>query len=711
MNRKKFILLLFILISFESVMSQTRPKVGLVLSGGGALGFTHIGALKVLEEEQIPIDFIAGTSMGSIIGGLYAIGYSPDDILQMSRSQDWQFVLSDDVKREYLSFMNKIEFDRYVASFPLFEERKLFSLPGGVVQGQNVMMLLCNLTRDYHGTQSFQDLPIPFACVASNLETGDEHVMYEGFLPLSISSSMAIPSIFAPVTLGDSIYVDGGITNNFPVDVVKNMGADILIGVDLELGLHDRQDLTSIDAILRQLIVFMGYDKREANRNILDLNIVPDIDGYTPASFTTSAVDTLTQRGYRAADSMRSQLAIIREKLNSSQSEMISRQSVATQERYFIRDIVVESENPEIHAEIENLFHYQTPVTLTLSQIEEGINRIYGTLYFSKVYYRLAGEQEKTLHIYTTHKSSSTLNAGVHYNSIQHTAALLNATFDKRNLGRASLDTKLSRHPEVGVSLQLNPLKFFGIGLDPGYKHKKIEYRDTDKKKHSSTVNYFYSDLYLFHLYKNNMISGLGGQYEYFDYNALFSMSGKTEKESISNVYAFLNYDSFDDPYVPSAGFKFDARVTAPDWSTFLTARWAMSFSRFTLLPSIFSRMLLADNYPDIKMNMIGGVHYDQYFREPMPFVGTNDLIPLHKYAAIARLDARVRLVGKHYISLQGNVATHTTSLEQPVELTYIYGGGLSYIFNSLLGPIEVSLFTSDYRSKLGGFISLGHWF
>ncbi|MBN1481409.1 patatin-like phospholipase family protein [candidate division KSB1 bacterium] len=713
MNHKLFIFLLFfILINTNSAMSETSPKVGLVLSGGGALGFTHIGVLKVLEEEQIPIDYVAGTSMGSIIGGLYAIGYSPDEILQISRSQDWQFVLSDDVKRQYLSFMNKIEFDRYVASFPLFEEQKLFSLPGGVVQGQNVMLLLCQLTRDFHNTQSFQYLPIPFACVASNLETGDEHVIHDGYLPLAISSSMAIPSIFAPVAVGDSIYVDGGITNNFPVDVAKNIGADILIGVDLELGLLERHNLTSIDAILRQMIVFMGYDKREANRQMLDLNIVPDISGYTPASFTTSAVDSLMQRGYRAVDSLRHQLALIRQRLNSPAPTNKPHPPVEAKESYFIRDISVESENPDVHAQIRDLFHYQTPATLSIAQIEDGVNRIYGTLHFSKVYYKLEGDDEKTLHLYAIRKSANTFNVGVHYNTIDHAGVLLNTTFTKRGFGRASFDAKLLIHPEFNAMLQLYPKKLFGIGLDPGYKYKKIDVWNSSQENNSTMVSYLYSDLYFFHLYKNNMMTGFGVQAEYFDYKPWFLGTSSANRQSSYNFYAFLKYDSFDDLYVPNQGVKINAKIRSGDWATYLKAQWAQrTSSRCTLLPSVFSRLLFTDDYPLIKTTMIGGVPYDSYFREPMPFVGVNEFIPLENYSAIGRIDMRIQVAARHYISILSNIALHTKSLEGIADVKHIFGGGISYMFFSLLGPLEFSLFTSDFHSELGGFINLGHRF
>ncbi|MFR4038364.1 MAG: patatin-like phospholipase family protein [Butyricimonas faecalis] len=221
-----FLLVLFVILDAQG----QRKKVGLVLSGGGAKGVAHIGVLKVLEEAGIPIDYIAGTSMGSLVGALYAIGYDAHAMDSLVRRQDWMFLLSDKVYRYNLPFSEKEETEKYLVSVPIKNNREI-KIPSGFISGQNVYNLFSDLTIGYHDSLDFKKLPIPFACVASNLVDGKEVIQDYGVLPLAMRASMAIPGAFAPVRQDSMVLVDGGISNNFPVDIAKAMGADIIIGV------------------------------------------------------------------------------------------------------------------------------------------------------------------------------------------------------------------------------------------------------------------------------------------------------------------------------------------------------------------------------------------------------------------------------------------------------------------------------------------------
>ena len=218
-----------------------RKKVGLVLSGGGAKGIAHIGVLKVLEEAGIPIDYIAGTSMGSIVGGMYAIGFSPAAMDSIMRIQNWLDVLSDKITRDKLFFTEKDVSDRTLITIPFDKDR--FYISTGLLSGGTVMDMLSEYTVGYHNMETFDDLPIPFACIAYDLLTGDEVVMREGSLPLAIRASMSIPGAFTTVERGNRVLIDGGVINNFPADVVKEMGAEIIIGVDVSMMTQNREDL------------------------------------------------------------------------------------------------------------------------------------------------------------------------------------------------------------------------------------------------------------------------------------------------------------------------------------------------------------------------------------------------------------------------------------------------------------------------------------
>ncbi|MBR6466171.1 MAG: patatin-like phospholipase family protein, partial [Bacteroidales bacterium] len=284
MEKLKRLLLSFLilLIAAGTVPAQKKAKtgkpqkkiqVGLVLCGGGAKGAAHIGAIKKLEEVGIRPDIITGTSMGALIGGLYAMGYSSAQMDSIISNADWDYLLSDNVKREDLNFAVKQDEDKFFANIPFSslaienltskqkkESDKGFHLPGGFVRGNNVLNLLNGLALGYQDSIDFKTLPIPFACLATDLATGDEVVLDHGYLPLSMRASMAIPGFFAPVEIDGKVLVDGGVVNNFPVDVAKQMGADIVIGVDVQSDLAKAEDLKSIDAVLMQLIGLMGND-------------------------------------------------------------------------------------------------------------------------------------------------------------------------------------------------------------------------------------------------------------------------------------------------------------------------------------------------------------------------------------------------------------------------------------------------------------------
>ena len=205
-----------------------RKKVGVVLSGGGAKGMAHIGALKVIEEAGIPIDYVVGTSMGSIIGGLYSIGYTPEQMDSMVRRQDWSFLLSDKIPRSEQNMAEREASEKYVFSLPFGKNAKTQAV-GGLIKGQNLANLFSELTVGYHDSIDFNKLPIPFACVSENIVNGNEVNFHKGVLATAMRASMAIPGVFTPVRLDSMVLVDGGVVNNYPVNVARAMGADGVI--------------------------------------------------------------------------------------------------------------------------------------------------------------------------------------------------------------------------------------------------------------------------------------------------------------------------------------------------------------------------------------------------------------------------------------------------------------------------------------------------
>lgn len=281
--------------------AQQRKKVGVVLSGGGAKGVAHIGALKVIEEAGIPIDYIVGTSMGSIIGGLYAIGYTPQQLDSMVKKQDWTFLLSDRIKRSQQTMSEREKSETFVLSLPLTGKRFKEQASGGVIKGQNLANLFSDLTVGYHDSIDFNKLPIPFACVSENVVNGKEIVFHDGVLSTAMRASMAIPGVFTPVRIDGMVLVDGGMKNNYPVNVAKAMGAEIIIGVDVQNKLRTEEELNTAPDILLQIIDLTTQENYARNVAASDVHIKVNVKGYSSASFTPNALDTLTNRGEEAA--------------------------------------------------------------------------------------------------------------------------------------------------------------------------------------------------------------------------------------------------------------------------------------------------------------------------------------------------------------------------------------------------------------------------
>ena len=284
----------------ESPTERTRPKIGLALSGGSALGFAHIGALEVIDSLGLPIDYVAGTSMGGLVGGLYAIGYSGKEIREIVMSQNWDRVLSDDVPRAKTSHIKKRFDRRYQADLPMTGWRP--RAPSGLIAGQNVSKLLSSLTAPYHGVRDFDSLPTPFRCVAADLVSGEAIALGSGSLPEAMRATMSIPTVFAPVPYADTLlFVDGGVINNFPTDVVERMGADATIGLKLDFPAPGIDELDDVISVLDRAIDLPRRRVLAENVERTDVLINENVAGLSLTAYDPDVIPEIIARGKRAA--------------------------------------------------------------------------------------------------------------------------------------------------------------------------------------------------------------------------------------------------------------------------------------------------------------------------------------------------------------------------------------------------------------------------
>ena len=591
-----------------------RKKVGLVLGGGGAKGVSHIGVLKVLEEAGIPIDYIAGTSMGAIVGGLYAIGYSATEIDSMVASQDWQLLLSDRVKRDNLTFPEKENSERYVISLPFGIEKK-DRLVGGMIKGQNLQNLFSNLTIGYHDSVDFNSFPIPFACVAVNLVDGKDFVFRKGSLPIAMRASMAIPAAFTPVKLDSMVLVDGGLNNNYPADVVKTMGADIVIGVDLGTSdLKNLQHLNSTIGVVGQIVALHGYEKYVHNTEITDLLIRPNTSPYNSASFTTAALDTLIMRGEEAARKQWNELLILKEKIGSDSISTNTHSKAIVlkpHDSFLIRKIYFEGADPRDEKWLLQISQLKENSWISLQKLHHAMSILIGTNAYSNVSYKLTGEDARDLHLIVEPKSASAVNVGLRFDSEEIIAVLLNGTFDYHTKfhSRFSVTGRVGKktYGRVDYSIERNPLRNLNLSYKFTYQDLDI-YHKGEKSLNTTFRNHFaefsYSDM--------NWLSfkvQTGIRYEHYNYKSVLNNGDLLvdfKPQNFINYFVSTHFETLDRSYYPNRGVSLKANYTVYT-DNFVGYQGHTPFSalsahflsvipvtsHFSFLPALYGRVLI----------------------------------------------------------------------------------------------------------------------
>jgi NTE family protein len=455
--RSKLSFIILLIFLFTDLFSQNeRPKVGLVLSGGGAKGVAHVGILKAMEEAGLTPDFITGTSMGSIVGGLYSIGYSADDLKVIVETANWDELLTNKISLDKVTFEEKFYYGRYLLDF--YVEDKKIQLPKGIIEGQALMELFSNLTRPVHGVSDFNDFPIPFACVGSNIVTGEPVVLNKGSLAMSMRASMAIPSIFTPVRIDGNLLVDGGLLRNMPVEEVLEMGADIVIGVFVSSDLDPEEKLNSAVSILSQsAFIKSAFDSREQMEKC-DILIIPNLEGYSTGSFSSAA--GILERGVKAGEAYYDTF----KKLADSLRKIGTLHEVIKPEirnEYVFDEIEIVGNRIIKDAFVLGKMRIEPGQQVTISHIEQRLNVIYGTQYFEKMWYEILGEEShQRLVIHVVERPKIQMRFAYHYDSENKGGIIGNLTL--RNLiwdqSRLIFEADMATHP----SLLLDYFKYLG---------------------------------------------------------------------------------------------------------------------------------------------------------------------------------------------------------------------------------------------------------
>ena len=561
--RKKLLFFLSYLFFIGNINAQT-PKLGLALSGGGAKGLAHIGVLKVLEEEGIEPDFITGTSMGSIIGGLYAIGYTAADLEEKTKGIPWDDYFNDDVTRNLKPIEDKEIAERYQFSFQ-FENGKI-QLPKGFIKGTKLQMLLSELTLPAHHVGNFDDFFIPFRCVSTDLVTGEGHIFKEGFLPKAMRASAGIPTVFSPIEIDGKILVDGMLVRNLPVQDAKDMGATHVIAVDVGAPLYGKEELNSLLAVTEQSTGFCMAECTAEQQALADIILIPELKKYGALDF--SQVDSIIQLGEDAARKALPQIRALQKKLNLEKKYPKDRtEKIQFLDTLLINSIALEEDDRRAQTTLLRLLKIQPPQTLTIKQINERIIQVYGSGFFSSIDYHLkASGNGYELVIHSKKNSDVYLKAGGYYDTDINASILVNATI--RNFlvlgSRLTLDLRISERPAAlfDYLIQTNSSRpSLGFRIDGAWDFFPADLYENGNLVNSFEMQHAYDNLGLFSAISNHSSIWLGWGTEIFIQNQIFSIE-EIESVNQSQNYLFLKYkrDKLNRKYFPTQGYQISTR-------------------------------------------------------------------------------------------------------------------------------------------------------
>lgn len=451
-------------IQAQSDSALANPKLGFALAGGGAKGLAHIGVLQVLEENGIMPDYITGTSMGSIVGGLYSMGYTPEEMIGLTENMDWNYYFKDAYPRNYLPIEERNKADRYQLSFAI-ENNKLV-IPKGLIEGRKILNFLGGITAPVHTVHDFDQFYIPFRCVATDLATGDAYVFKKGPLRYAIRASMSIPSAFVPLLYDEHLLVDGMVARNFPVQDAFEMGADIVIGVDVGAPLYKVEELNSVLKVMEQTSGYRMVESTLHQRSLTPLIIDPDLEGYTSLSYdsTTELIERGRQAAIKALPEIKKQL----ESKGWVAKPMVKRPPLR-KDSFLIQAIEFSADNSRTEETLKQLLSIKTPSVITIAALSKWVGLLYSSGFFSLVDYEIAHYDEGGYKIKFTAKGTPDYHVklSVNYDTDFNAALLFNFTARNKMINGSlfATDIRASEYPGIWMDYMIYTRSQPSVGI------------------------------------------------------------------------------------------------------------------------------------------------------------------------------------------------------------------------------------------------------
>ncbi|WP_052184276.1 patatin-like phospholipase family protein [Psychroserpens sp. Hel_I_66] len=719
-----------------------KQKIGLVLSGGGAKGFAHIGVLKVIDSLGIKVDYIAGTSMGAIIGSLYASGYSGKQLDSIFGSLDFDEVINDYVPRSAKTIYERNNTEKYAVVLP-FNGFKL-KLPSAISRGQNVFNLLSKLTLHVSEIRDFDKLPIPFFCVATNVETGNQVILDSGNLPQCVSASGAFPSLFQPVEIDGDLLIDGGVINNYPIDELKAKGMDIIIGVDVQDGLASREDMVSAPSVLLQINNFRTINDMILKSKKTDIYIKPDIKDFTVISFSEGK-EIINNGQLAALERLEALDQLPKYKIQKGEREF----DLTYKDSIQINDISFTGNKRYDRSYILGKMKLKGSEKVSYDNFNRGVNNLIATNNFDSFKYCFEKSKEKEGYDFTaelTENTSTTfLKLGIHYDDLYKSAALLNLTKKRLlfNNDIASLDLILGDNVRYNFEYLIDKGFYWSVGLKSRYNQfekgvsselllDEAQIDETGINQLDVQLRDQTNQFYLQTLFRKDFAFSIGAEHKRLNIKSeTITIDTETDEFLFDNtdyfsLFGSLKLDTYDDKYYPSKGLFFNGDIHTylfashfnQDFEEFSIAKAEMGYA-FRVSNSVSFNLMTSggfkfgDNSTSTLDFALGG-YGNNFINNFIPFLGY-DFISISGNSFVkAYANADVEIFNKNHITLEANWANIDNDIFASGEwftLPDYRGYALGYGLETFLGPIQVKYSYSPEQSESVWYFNIGFWF
>jgi NTE family protein len=732
MNKHLLWIGLFLFFQLSFGQETVRPKVGLVLSGGGAKGLAHIGVLKTLDSLNIKVDYIAGTSMGAVVGGLYASGYSAKQLDSIFSKLDVNALLQDYTPRESKSFYEKRNDEIYALTLP-FSNFKL-GLPSGLSKGLYNFNLISRLTKHVSDVREFNQLPIPFLCIATDLETGNQVVLEKGILAEAIIASGALPTLYNPIEINGRLLIDGGVVNNYPVEELTSRGITVIIGVDVQEGLKNRTQLNDVTAVLSQINNFSMIEKMEEKKRLTTIYINPEVKGYSVVSFEKGT--EIIQKGNDKANEYSNQIKALAH--HSAQNRKVIQNDSIT-----IADITSNKLENYTKAYLVGKLKIKKNTTITHLQLEKAISNINATQNFSAITYSFEkrNKGERLVLNLKENKNNTFLKFGIHYDDLYKSGVLVNYTHKKiiTKNDVVALDVVLGDNFRYNFDYYIDNGFYWSFGvnskLNAFNRNISTDFENgvvfTDLGINSINIDFteLTHQAYLQTLFAQKFSVGAGVEFKHLKIQSqtLQNTTPIFDNSDYLSAFGYLKYDSFNHKYFPNKGWSFAGELKSYLYSSNFTEQ----FERFSIARAegaiVFEPLKKCTIKSQTEIGFAIGrrsISFFDFVLGGYGFAPTNNFKPFFGYDFLSvagdsyikqALTIDYEFYKKHHVNFAGNFATignrifeHKSQwLERPKHTGYAIGYGME----SIVGPLEIKHSWSPETRNHFTWFSIGFWF